>query len=257
MSEVMQVKVSEIKVGEHEQRAEKNDNDIAGLAVSIRRVGIIEPLIVRRQDSRFLLVAGHRRLQAAKEAGLKIVPCLAWDSSDVQDSEVVFAENFFRKDLSPVEQASAIADCFEQERMTVEELASAFHRTPYWIQHQIAMLDWPSDVLEAVHLKLLSVSSAANLAQVTDEVYRDFLMRNAVDSGATARATAAWLQAWRSMQPAEAAVQAEPIPQGVVPVPAVPQSPCLCCGMVHPVNEMSHVPICTRCIGTLRSVGGG
>lgn len=257
MSQIEHLKVKDIEVGKHEKRAEKIDDDIAGLAASIRRVGIIEPLIVRRQDSGFLLVSGHRRLQAAKEVGLTTVPCIEWGGSSVQDSEVVFAENFFRRNLSPVEQAGAIADCFNSDRMSIEQLAAAFHRTPYWVQAQISMLDWPGDVLETIHLKILSVSAAANLAAVTDEQYRGFLLRNAVESGATARSTAAWLQAWRSMQPAESAVQAELLPQGVVPVPAIPQAPCLMCGTVHLINEMSHVPICTSCIGTIRAAGGG
>lgn len=256
MSEIKQINLNQIKVGEHEQRISYDEEYIRGLADSILSVGLINPLCVVPCDGGFLLVAGHCRLVALKKLGRVTATCVIGEESKGRAAAVTFAENFHRRDLSPVEQASAIADCYKQGTMSIEELAAAFHRTPYWIQHQIAMLDWPSDVLEAVHLKLLSVSSAANLAQVTDEVYRDFLLRNAVDSGASARSTAAWLQAWRSMQPAEAAVQAEPLPQGAVPDPAVPQAPCLCCGMVHPVNEMSHVPICTPCIGTLRSVGG-
>lgn len=255
MDGVRQVKVSEILVGEHEQRLEKDDEDIAGLAVSIGRVGVIEPLIIREQGDKFLLVAGHRRLAAAKKVGLEIVPCLTRSGSSDIDKEIVFAENFFRRDLSPIEQASAISECFGSGQMTVEELATAFHRSAYWVQAQISMLDWPSDILETVHLKLLSVSAAANLAAVTDDVYRAFLLQNAVDSGATARATAAWLQGWRLMQPVEEAVQAEPVPQGAPLSPAVPQCPCLCCGVVHLINELSHVPICTSCIGTLRNAG--
>lgn len=255
MANILHVKTGDIETGKHEQRLEKDDEDLAGLAVSIGRVGIIEPLIVRRHGDGFLLVSGHRRLAAAKKAGLASVPCVDWHGVDVQDSEVVFAENFFRRDLSPFEQAGAIADCIKQKTMTIEQLASVFHRTAYWIQSQIAMLDWPSDVLQTVHLKTLSVSAAANLAAVDDDVYRDFLLRQAVESGATARSTSAWLQAFRTMQPSEEAITAEPVPPGSSLPPAIPQAPCLCCSVVHLINEMSHVPICTDCIGVIRSGG--
>lgn len=257
MNELIVINLGNIKVGTHEQRVSYDEEYIRGLADSILSIGLINPLSVVRSDGGYLLVAGHCRLAALKVLGRVTATCVIGEDTEGRSAAVTFAENFHRRDLSPVEQASAIKDCFSQKIMTIEELAKSFHRTPYWINHQIAMLDWPSDVLETVHLKSLSVSAAANIAQVTDNNYRGFLLRNAVESGATARATAAWLQAWRSMQPAEEAIQAESLPPGNVPVPAVPQAPCLCCSTVHPVNEMSHVPLCTRCIGTIRSIGGG
>lgn len=256
MSELKEINLGEIKVGEHEQRIEYDEDYIQGLATSITDVGLINPLCVARRGDGYILIAGHCRFAALRKLGRVAAMCVIGDDAKGHAAKVTFAENFHRRDLSPVEQASAIADCFKQGVMTIEELASAFHRKAYWVNCQIAMLDWPPDVLQAVHLKQLSVSAAANLAVVLDDIYRNFLLGNAVESGATARSTAAWLQAWRSNQPAEEAVTAEPLPPGSVPVPAVPQLPCLCCGMVHPANEMSHVPICSPCIGTLRSVGG-
>ena len=140
--------------------------------------------------------------------------------------------------------------------MTVDELAAGLHRTAEWIRRMVAMLDWPADVLEVIHGESISVSAAHNLALVDDAPYRAFLLRNAVDSGATARATAAWLQAWRSMQPAEVAVQAEPVAGESRPMPMVPQAPCLACGQVFRTDQLSHVPICSGCIQLIRNAGG-
>jgi len=119
----------------------------------------------------------------------------------------------------------------------------------------IAIAGWQADVLEAIHECKLSVSAASNLAVVTDDSYRIFLVRNAVEQGATARTTASWLQAWRAMQPQEEAITSEPAPAGPVSVPMVPQAPCLCCAQMFKVNEMSHVPVCGACIQIIRQVG--
>lgn len=255
MAEIRDLPLEKIKVGEHDQRLQIDDESIAGLVVSIGRVGVLVPLIIRRQGDGILLVSGHRRLAAAKKANLATVPCIERSGNDVQDGEVVFAENFFRKDLSPVEQAGAIADEFKSGRMSIEQLAEGFHKSEHWVHSQIAICDWPPDVLEVIHLEAISISAAANLACVTDDNYRDFLIRNAVEQGATARTTAAWLQAFRSMQPQEQAIVAEPVPGAPVPAPAIPQVPCFLCAEVHLINEVSHVPLCSPCIQQVRQAG--
>ena len=255
MNELRKISIDQIKVGEHEQRLESEDPGIAELAASIRRVGVINPLVLVRDGDDLRLVAGHRRLLAARMAGINFVPCFVRTTEPIVDAEVSFAENFFRKDLSPVELAGALKDCLDRQIMEVKELAAGFHRSEHWVRSMIAIADWPADVLEAIHSEKISVSAGANLACVTEPAYREFLVRNAVEQGATARTTAAWLQAWQAMQPPEEAITAEPVPAGAPQVPLVPQAPCLCCAQLFDVNRMSHVPICGACIQILRVAG--
>jgi len=255
MNELGKIPIDQIKVGEHAQRIDAEDPDIIELAASIKRLGIINPLVVVRDGDELRLVAGHRRIVAATMAGISVVPCFIRSSEKNVDAEISFADNFFRKDLSPVELAGALKDCLRKESMTIKELAAGFHRSEHWVNSMIAIADWPGDVLEAIHNEKISVSAGSNLALVTDDTYRRFLVSNAVESGATARTTAAWLQAFRAMQPPEEAVTAEPVPMGTPKEPLVPQAPCLCCSQIFPVNRMSHVPLCGGCIPILRQVG--
>lgn len=255
MQESGQVPISQIHVGENAQRIDQEDPEIKELAVSIKRLGVLNPLLLENDEGKLILVAGHRRLAAARMAGKEHVPCFIRECDKSKISEIAFAENFFRKDLSPVELACALKDCLDKKTMTVEQLAAGFHRSEHWVHATIAIAGWPDDVLEAIHNEKISVSAASNLACVTDKVYREFLVRNAVEQGATARTTAAWLQAFQSMQPPEAAVKAEPVPLGAPAEPLVPQGPCLCCSQLFKVNEMSHVPVCGACIQLLRAVG--
>lgn len=253
--DVENIPLEKIKVGNYAQRVDSEDDGIDELAASIRRLGMLVPLVVTGGPDTFVVVAGHRRLAAARAVGLAGVPCIVrTDKADVA-TEVSFAENLFRKDLSPIELAAAIADCYKQGILTIDQLAEGLHRSCHWVQAQICLLDWPADVLEVIHNGKMSVSAASNLALINDEVYRGFLLRQAVENGATARATAAWLQAWRSMAPAEEAITREPVAAGKPATPAVPQAPCIVCGNVYRTDELSHVPVCVHCIRTIRNIG--
>lgn len=247
------IDVGRIQAGEHEQRVGVDDEAFNELVKSIGRVGLINPLVVCPDGDNYVLIAGHRRLDAVRRLGLDKVRCMVRESSRPVDAEITFAENFCRKDLTPVEQACAIKDVIDSEVMTIQQVAAAFHRSEHWVAAQVAMCGWPADVLEVIHGEILSVSAASNLAMVDDDTYREFLLRNAVDGGATARTTSAWLQAYRSSKPPEAAVEAQPVTSGPAVTPAVPQAPCLCCSHVYRTDELSHVPICPPCIKAIRS----
>lgn len=252
MQQTKEISLEKIKVGEHDQRMGFDEETLAGLVSSIPRVGLLYPILVKAENDGYLIIDGHTRFEAFKRLGRATIPCTIAGTENIASAEIAFAGNFFRKDLSPVELASAISDVFKAGALTIEQLASGFHKSPHWVQSMIAICDWPQDVLEAIHVKNISLSAASNLALVTDDTYRQFLVSNAVDQGASARTTSAWLQAWRSMQPASEAIQAEPVVGQSIPQPIVPQAPCFCCSQIFAVNEMSHVPVCGACVQILR-----
>lgn len=242
------IQITAIEVGPHRQRSEVEDEQIQELASSIKRVGVLVPLIVVRKDDRFLLVAGHRRIAAAKIAELTEVPAIIRESSASEAAEVSFAENFFRRDLSPVEQASAIRGCIDDKVMTIEELAKGLHRSEQWICEQAKMTTWPDEVLQAIHFKYISVSAASNIAAISDPEYRSFLLHNAVENGVTARVTAAWLQAWKLSRGPEEALAAQPV-DGPVPAAAVvPQAACMFCCNMFRCDALNYMPACGQCL---------
>lgn len=256
MMDQVEIAIGKIKVGELEQRLEYSDEDIGALAVSISRLGLIYPLLVKTVNDGFLLVEGHRRLAACKKLGKDTVRCCITEGEDSVVKEIAFAGNYFRKDLSSIELAASIWDALENGGMSIEQLAEGFSKKPEWVRRMVAILTWPSDVQQVIHERLMSVSAASNLALIEDDTYRDFLLKNAVLGGVTARTTASWLQAWRAMQPVEEAVTKEPVSMGTHQTPMVPQAPCFCCAQQFNVDQVSHVPVCSACIQILRKVGG-
>ena len=148
----------------------------------------------------------------------------------------------------------SIAKATEEGEHSVGEVAEGLRRSVDWVRRQLAMLSWPEDVLQAVHRGTLSVAAAANLAPITEDAYRGYLLECAENNGATARTTAAWLQAWEAALPPAKAIE-QAAEAGVVAKPLYPQAPCLCCGDVKRADELSHVPLCFRCIQRVRHLG--
>lgn len=255
MAKVVEIPVEKIEVGQNALRMEFDDETLDDLRASIRRIGIIVPLVVSAAQDGYTLVAGHRRFKAAALEGQRTVPAIVRDTAALDAKEVSFAENLFRQDLTPVEVAAGIKDVLENETMTLDELAAAMHRSKHWVTQMVNLLSWPDDVLQAIHAGWLSVAAGSNIALINDDTYRGFLLKNAHEGGATARTTAAWLQAWRSMEPSDVAVTREPGPPGSAAAPAIPQAPCLCCMQVFRTDELAHVAICTACVSAIRGVG--
>jgi len=181
-------------------------------------------------------------------AGVAEVPVVVWDGSRGDLGAVVFAENYHRKNVSPIEQANAIMGRLEAGDMTAEDIARTFGRSIRWVQEQVAMLAWPVDILEAVHGGHLSIQGGRALAQITDEAYREFLVRQAVGSGASGRVCEAWLEGWRASLPPEEAMAQEPAGSGSAAVAPTPRVPCLVCHEAFGYEELSNVVICTSCV---------
>lgn len=252
MMETKEIPLRLLDVGSHEQRFGYDDEEQNQLTASLRTEGILIPLIIRPQGDRYVIVDGHRRRQAAEALGLESLPCQIQTSDAAAATRASFIANFLRKDPTPIELAVAITKAIESGSDSEEAIAATLKRSVDWVKRQAALLQWPEDVLQAIHHGQLSIAAASNLAMVEDTAYRSYLLENAIQNGATARTTAAWLQAWRASQPLETALAAEPAPAPNAPRPMLPQAPCLCCGQVHRTDELSHVPLCGPCIQRVR-----
>lgn len=131
------LRVDEIAPSPYQTRAHEADGDLDGLAASIRTSGVINPLTVRRRDGAsgrlpWELVAGHRRLAAARLAGLAEVPCLVTEMDDAQARLANVIENLQRKDLGPLEQADGVAALTESGK-TAPEIAEMLGVSERWV----------------------------------------------------------------------------------------------------------------------------
>jgi ParB family transcriptional regulator, chromosome partitioning protein len=144
---LMEVPVNAVGPNPKQPRTRFDDDTIAALAASIREVGILQPLVVRRAgDGRYELIAGERRLRAAKAAGLASVPIVLRDSEDADLLREALIENIHREDLNPIEQAEAFRALLEELGLKQEELAERVGVSRSHIANTIRLLALPLDV---------------------------------------------------------------------------------------------------------------
>jgi ParB family chromosome partitioning protein len=153
----------------YQPRTSFDEADIADLCDSIRTHGFLQPLVVRRIDGRYQLIAGERRLRAAQMAGWERVPVQVRDVADRQMAELAIVENIQRKDLNPIEKATSFQRYMEEYQCTQEELASRVNVDRSTIANLVRLLELPAEVKQMVARGELSAGHARALLPLGDE----------------------------------------------------------------------------------------
>ena len=138
--------------------------DLAELTASIREKGVLEPLLVRKFEGRFQIIAGERRYRAAQEAGLAELPCVIRDSSDAETMEIALIENLQRKDLSPFEEADGLRVLAEKYGYTHEDMAEKIGKSRSTITESLSLTAMPEDVRQLC--RLADIQSKSLLLQI-------------------------------------------------------------------------------------------
>ena len=120
---VQNLKLIDIEPNRDQPRRTFNSESLEELATSIKRYGVIQPIIVTKMDNYYQIVAGERRWRAAKKAGLMEIPCLVRDSTERKNREIALIENIQREDLNPIDKAIGFRQLLEEYGMTQQELS--------------------------------------------------------------------------------------------------------------------------------------
>lgn len=148
VAKVIQVDVNRIEPNPYQPRREFDDID--GLAQSIKQNGILQPLTVRRTENGFQLVAGERRLRAAKMLGLESVPCIPMTITERNSAMLALIENIQRRDLSFFDEAEAIAKLIDFYGMTQEDAAISLGKSQPSVANKLRLLKLDKEVQEKI-----------------------------------------------------------------------------------------------------------
>ncbi len=179
----------------YQPRQSFDDAEIADLADSIRRHGILQPLVVRRagdhptDGARFELIAGERRLRAAQAADWRQVPVQIRDVDDRQLAELAIVENIQRKDLNAIEKAESFQRYIDQYQCTQEDLASRVQIDRSTVANLIRLLELPADVKQMVQSGEISQGHARALLPLGDEQEQIEFAKRIKKEGMSVRAT--------------------------------------------------------------------
>ncbi|MBR2837143.1 ParB/RepB/Spo0J family partition protein [Candidatus Saccharibacteria bacterium] len=155
-SELRELKLSEIVRDEDQPRREFSEEAIDALAASIKEHGVLQPIVVTREDGKYKIVAGERRWRASKKAGLKTIPAIIRTLDSQNRLELSIIENAQREDLNAIELATAYAKLQTQFNMTPGDIAAKVGKSETSIQNTMRLLNLPDDVKKIMVKEKLS-----------------------------------------------------------------------------------------------------
>jgi ParB family chromosome partitioning protein len=162
---VVEVSIAKIKPNPRQPRTQFNPGELDELAASIREHGIIQPLIVSKsgEEDQYTLIAGERRLQAARQAGLSAVPVIFREANEQQYLELALIENLQRTDLNPLEAAEAYRQLAEEFGLSHEVIAERVGKSRTAVTNTLRLLKLPVDIQQAVLEKNITEGHARAL----------------------------------------------------------------------------------------------
>lgn len=186
---VIEIDINKISPNVNQPRRFFEEDALEELAASIREYGIIQPLILKKADDYYEIVAGERRWRAAKIAGLKKVPCVIKDYDEALGFEVALIENLQREDLNPVEEALGYKRLAETMNLNQDGIADKVGKSRPAVANSMRLLNLDEKTLGLVRDGKLSAGHGRALLAVEDDELRYKLAEKIIEEGLSVRAT--------------------------------------------------------------------
>lgn len=183
------IEISKITRNPNQPRKNFDETALQELADSIKQNGVLQPILVRKIGGKYQIVAGERRYQASKLAGLKEIPAVVRDIDDKEVFQLALIENLQRSDLSPMEEAKGYRQLIDSQGLTQEGLAKILSRSRSAIANTLRLMDLPTVVQEMIEQGLLTAGHARAILAVPTEEGRVELAQKVVKDNLTVRQT--------------------------------------------------------------------
>lgn len=187
------LKVEEIDPNPDQPRSHFDEDEIRGLAESIKAVGLIQPIVVRRHEGRYLVVAGERRLRATKLLELPTIKAIIIEADEVENLSMALIENIQRASLDPIEEAKAYRMLINRFKLRQQDVADRVGKDRATVANSLRLLNLPDEIQEGLSSGAISTGHAKVLLGAAPESQLD-LFRQVVDKGLSVRALEAMVQ---------------------------------------------------------------
>ncbi|AQQ09965.1 putative chromosome-partitioning protein ParB [Sedimentisphaera cyanobacteriorum] len=181
------LKVGEITPNPYQPRTEWDEQELTKLVDSIKANGIVQPIVVKKVNRGYQLIAGERRWRAAKLAGNKTIPSIIKEASDEQMLEMALIENIHRSDLNPIERATAYKEYTDNFGLSQTQVAERLGENRSVVANHIRLLELPEEVKEMLVNNALSMGQARALLALPDENLQKKLAYRAMTGRLTVR----------------------------------------------------------------------
>ncbi len=200
-AELMHLSVTQVRSNPYQPRQNFDPQHLQELADSIKAQGILQPIVVRRGDDGFELIAGERRLRAAQLAGCETIPALIKNASDREMLELALLENLQRQDLNPIEEARAYQRLLHEFHLRQEDVAHSVGKDRSSIANALRLLKLPQEFQDDIEVGRLSMGHARALLALDSEAAQRQLRDQILAEGLSVRDTEARVRAQKTSTP--------------------------------------------------------
>lgn len=190
---VLYIDINDIKPNKDQPRKTFNEEKLKDLANSIKENGVIQPLIIRKAQNGYELVAGERRWRAARIAEIKKVPCIIRDFDEKQNMIVAIIENMQRENLDPIEEALGLNEMIKRFEFTQEQVSNALGKSRAYIANSLRLLKLPEKIQNMIIEGRISAAHGRTIITIKDEKKQievcDKIIRNRLSVRAAERLT--------------------------------------------------------------------
>lgn len=185
---VKNIKIIEIEPNRDQPRKVFDNESLEELAESIKKYGVIQPIIVKKRENYYEIVAGERRWRASKKAGLTEMPCIIRDDDERKNREIALIENIQREDLNPIDKARGFKLLLNEYEMTQQELADTLGISRSGVANTIRILNLDPRVIKLAEEGRISEAHCRSLVSVQDQEKQYKLALKIIEKGESVKA---------------------------------------------------------------------
>lgn len=185
---IQEIPVNQIDANPNQPRKAFNEETLKKLEQSIKKYGVVQPVIVRKKDNgNYELIAGERRLRAAKNAQLGKIPVVIKEYNNRESAEIALIENLQREDLNPIEEGKAYESIIKKYDLTQEEMSQIAGKSRSYITNTLRLLTFPDAIQKLLQSKKLTTGQARPLLALKTVAEQLKLAKKIVEEGLSAR----------------------------------------------------------------------
>lgn len=186
---IQRIKIDEIVTKADQPRKDFDKDSLEDLSKSIKKHGVIQPILLRKLEDKYEIVAGERRYRASKLALLKEIPSIIVDADDEDASKLALIENIQREDLNPIEEAMGYKQLMDEFQLKQEELATAIGKSRSYITNAVRLLNLDERIIELLYKDQLTTGHGKVLLGIKDKEEQFELARKVIEKGLNVRET--------------------------------------------------------------------
>lgn len=241
------VKIKDIIEPSIQVRESIGNDGVAELAESIKEIGLINAIQVKKVNSKYEIIAGQRRYLAHKYLEKDEIECRVINKSEEENEEIKLSENIIREDLNPIDLAKGLMLLENRFNITEARIAKKLGKSEMWVRNKIRLMRLPGDIIDAIKERLVNEKVGVELGKIEEREERKRLLMFAVANGATWKVVNDWVNNYKINRGIEYQIKDKEVSEAEISHRPVTKVKCMLCKGESDITEMRYEPCHKEC----------